>query len=87
MITLRMLLVIVSATASGSFLIPAGSLSIAPAPSFDDQLDEPGVLEVGDDLGGVGLDVGVEQERMPASYCLKSTSSPAPSLTSSRTAA
>ena len=62
MMSLRMLLAIVSATASGSFLIPCGSLSIAPAPSLHDQLDQAGVLEVGDRLGGVGLDVGVEQE-------------------------
>src|SRR5450755_899136 len=29
---------------------------------LDDELDEPGVLEVGDDLCGVGLNVGVQQE-------------------------
>jgi hypothetical protein len=55
MISLRMLLVMVSATASGSFLIPAGSFVNRPDALVDDQLDESGILEVGQSLRGVGL--------------------------------
>ena len=53
---------IVSATAPGSFVIAAGSLSIAPFPELHDELDQASVLEVRYDLGSVGLDVGVQQE-------------------------
>ena len=61
MITLRMLLAIVSATASGSFLIPSGSLSMAPAPSSTISSTRPVSSKSATISDGVGLDVGVEQ--------------------------
>ena len=62
MITLRMLLVIVSATASGSFLMPCGSLSIAPAPSLTMRSIRPVSSKSETVSEALGLDVGVEQE-------------------------
>jgi hypothetical protein len=38
-----------------------GSISVS-YPGLDDELDESRILEVGDRLGGVSLDVSIEQE-------------------------
>ena len=61
MITLRMLLSIVSATASGSFLMPSGSLSIAPAPRSTMSSIRPVSSKSETISRRLGLDVGVEQ--------------------------